>query len=167
MSQSPPADYIPFSPAFRSVSENLNAVLLIRASFHRLRVPTAEKLIFANNSNQGVTSVMPPRIGWVLSFSPAIYSPDTTDSLEFMLFTKKAAAANGHKILERCLQLADRFIAEGDQDLQNALAVSFLEHLPRQGEVHRKLRRAMSLAMRQGWDDIVAYMDSIPEKDNG
>ena len=86
--------------------------------------------------------------------------------MEFMFFTEKAAAANQRELLERCLRLADRFMAEGDQDLWNALHVSFLEHLPRTGDVHRTLRQAMSPALRKRWDDIVAYMDSIPRKDN-
>jgi hypothetical protein len=85
--------------------------------------------------------------------------------MEFMLFTQEAAAAKQHETLERCLRLADRFMAEGDPNLWNALHVSFLEHLPLEGEVHRTLRQAMSPSLCKGWDHIVAYNDAILRKD--
>lgn len=86
--------------------------------------------------------------------------------MEFMLFTQNAAATNQPEVLERCLRLADLFNAEGDHFLWNALHVSFLEQLPLEGDVHRTLRLAMSPALCKGWDDIVAYMNSILKNNN-
>ncbi len=86
--------------------------------------------------------------------------------MEFRFFTERAAATDQPELLERCLRLADRFMAEGDQDLWNALHVSFLEHLPLQGEVHRTLCQVMSPPLRKGWDDIVAYNNSIGGNNN-
>jgi hypothetical protein len=86
--------------------------------------------------------------------------------MEFEIFTEKAAAAGQSEILERCLRLADLFIREGDKSLWNALHVSFLENLPRQGDVYRTLRQKMSPVLCKGWDDIVAYVSSGSGNDN-
>lgn len=87
--------------------------------------------------------------------------------MEFEIFTEKAAATNQRERLERCLRLADLFMTEGDEYLWNALGVSFLEHLPRQGDVHHVLRQAMSLGLCKEWDNIVAYMNSTSGADGG
>jgi hypothetical protein len=80
--------------------------------------------------------------------------------MEFEIFTEKAAAAGQSETLERCLRLADLFKREGDNSLSNAIHVSFLENLPRQGDVHRTLRQRMSPMLCKAWDDIVAYVSS-------
>lgn len=87
--------------------------------------------------------------------------------MEFEIFTEKATATNQRERLERCLRLADLFMTEGDEYLWNALGVSFLEHLPRQGDVHHTLRQLMSSRLCKEWDNIAAHMNSIPEKDSG
>lgn len=78
--------------------------------------------------------------------------------MEFATFTERAAAAGQNDILQTCLKLADLFVREGDQEVWNAMHVSFLEALPRQGDVYLMLRRGMSTILCKGWDDILAYL---------
>jgi hypothetical protein len=87
--------------------------------------------------------------------------------MEFEIFTEKAAAMNQRERLERCLRLADLFMTEGNECLSNALGVSFLEHLPRQGDAYHTLRQVMSSGMCKEWDHIVAHMNSFRGKDSG
>jgi hypothetical protein len=80
--------------------------------------------------------------------------------MEFVTFTEKAVADGQDTTLQSCLELADLFVREGDQEVWNAMHVSFLEALPREGEVYLRLRNAMSPALCKGWDDILGYLKS-------
>jgi hypothetical protein len=86
--------------------------------------------------------------------------------MEFAIFTEKAASAGRNSTVQTCLRLADLFFREGDQEVLNAMHVSFLEALPRQGDVHLMLRGAMSPALVQGWDDILASLAAAKANDN-
>ena len=85
--------------------------------------------------------------------------------MEFVTFTEKAAATGQSAIVQACLRLADQFMREGDPEVRNAMYVSFLESLPRQGDVHLILRSAMSPTLCKGWDDILACVKVVGTKD--
>jgi hypothetical protein len=43
----------------------------------------------------------------------------------------------------------------------NAIYVSYLECLPRKGEIHDRLRKMMTTDLRKGWDDILGYLSKL------
>jgi hypothetical protein len=86
--------------------------------------------------------------------------------MEFAIFTEKAAVAGQNSIVQTCLRLADLFVREGDQEVWNAMHVSFLEALPRQGDIYLMLRSAMSPTLCKGWDDILAYLKAVNATDH-
>jgi hypothetical protein len=81
--------------------------------------------------------------------------------MEFELFTKRACKDGDWKTVERCLQLADKLLRFGDSNINNAVYVSYLESLPRTGEVHDRLQKMMTTELRKGWDDILAYLSKL------
>jgi hypothetical protein len=81
--------------------------------------------------------------------------------MEFHLVTEKAIKAGDWATVERCLRLADTLLHDGDAEIRNALHVSYLEHLPRGGDGHDRIREGMTPALRKAWDDILAYLSTL------
>lgn len=81
--------------------------------------------------------------------------------MEFYLVTEKAIKAGDWNTVERCLRLADTLLHDGDGQIRNALHVSYLENLPREGDSHDRIREVMTPALRQAWDDILAYLSTL------
>jgi len=81
--------------------------------------------------------------------------------MEFMLFTQRACKNRDWATVEKCLRFADKLLRYGDSGIKNAVYVSYLESLPRKGEVHDRLRKMMSADLRKGWDDILAYLSKL------
>jgi len=65
----------------------------------------------------------------------------------------------GHS--KKCLLIADKLLRHGDSDINDAVYVSYLEILPRKGEVHDRLRNMMTRELRKGWDDILDYLSKL------
>ena len=61
--------------------------------------------------------------------------------MEFMLLTLRACKRGDWETVETCLRLADELLRLGDSKIKNAVYVSYLESLPRKGEVHDRLRK--------------------------
>jgi hypothetical protein len=81
--------------------------------------------------------------------------------MEFMLFTVRACERAEWATVEKCLRLADELLRLGDSKIKNAVYVSYLESLPRKGEVHDRLRKMMTSDQRKGWDEILAYLSKL------
>jgi hypothetical protein len=81
--------------------------------------------------------------------------------MEFHLVTEKAINAGDWTIVERCLRLADTLLHDGDAEIRNAIHVSYLEHLPREGDSHDRIRELMTPDLRKAWDDILAYLSTL------
>jgi hypothetical protein len=81
--------------------------------------------------------------------------------MEFVLFTERACKRGDWEIVGRCLRLADKLLRLGDTKVKNALYVSYLESLPRKGEVHDRLRKMMTPDLRKGWDEILEYLSKL------
>lgn len=81
--------------------------------------------------------------------------------MEFVIFTEKAVEAGDWATVERCLELANRVLNQGNTEIRNAVHVSYLEHRPREGEVHERIRALMSPELRKAWDNILAYLSSL------
>jgi hypothetical protein len=83
---------------------------------------------------------------------------DHLQMMEFMLFTVRACERADWATVEKCLRFADELLRLGDSKIKNAVYVSYLESLPRKGEVHDRLRQMMTSELRTGWDEILAYL---------
>jgi len=81
--------------------------------------------------------------------------------MEFYLVTEKAINARDWATVERCLRLADTLLRDGDGEIRNAIHVSYLENLPREGDDHDRIRGAMTPDLRKAWDDILAYLSTL------
>ena len=64
-----------------------------------------------------------------------------------------------------CFGIADRVIADGDDSMQNAIHVSFLEHLDFRGTHGRQAFGNLTQRLRTGWQDINEYMDALLKGD--
>ena len=81
--------------------------------------------------------------------------------MEFALFTKEVCERGDWKTAQKCLLLADKLLRHGDSNINNAVYVSYLEILPRKGEVHDRLRKMMTRDLRNGWDRILDYLSRL------
>jgi hypothetical protein len=87
--------------------------------------------------------------------------------LQMAVFTRSTQApidAGDTETLNRHFAFADRFFHQAAVGLENALNVSYLENLkfsPPDGE---KARSLMSPALRQGWRDIMEYLDEVARR---
>jgi len=81
--------------------------------------------------------------------------------MEFALFTKELCERGEWDTAKKCLLIADKLLRHGDSDINDAVYVSYLEILPRKGEVHDRLRNMMTRELRKGWDDILDYLSKL------
>jgi hypothetical protein len=81
--------------------------------------------------------------------------------MEFNLVTEKAIDAGDWTVVEKCLRLANTLLNDGNAEIRNAIHVSYLEHLPREGSGHDRIREVMSPDLRKAWDDILAYLSAL------
>jgi hypothetical protein len=78
--------------------------------------------------------------------------------MEFMLLTERACMRADWTTIGKCVRLADELLRLGDAKIKDAVYVSYLESLPRTGEIHDRLRRMMTSDLRTGWDATLAYL---------
>lgn len=81
--------------------------------------------------------------------------------MEFLLITQKAINAADWTLVTKCLRLAETFLRDGDAEIRNAIHVSYLEHLPREGGGHDRIRELMTPDLRKAWEDILAYLSTL------
>lgn len=86
---------------------------------------------------------------------------DHLKMMEFVLFTQRAWKCGDWRTVARCLRVADDLLRRGNPGIQNAVYVSYLESLPRQGEVCDQLRKMMTPHLRKDWDDILNYLSKL------
>ena len=86
---------------------------------------------------------------------------DHLQMMEFVIFTERACKQGDWETVEKCLRLADKLLRLGDSKVKNAVYVSYLESLPRKGEIHDRLRKMMTRNLRTGWDEILAYLSKL------
>lgn len=86
---------------------------------------------------------------------------DHLKMMEFALFSKEACERGEWTTVEKCLLLADKLLRDGDPNINNAVYVSYLEALPRKGELHDRLRKTMTTDLRKGWDRILDYLSKL------
>ena len=81
--------------------------------------------------------------------------------MEFALLTERACKRGDWKTADRCLRLADKLLRLGDYEISNAMHVSYLECLPRKGEIHDRIKKRMTTDLRKAWDDILGYLSKL------
>jgi hypothetical protein len=86
---------------------------------------------------------------------------DHLQMMEFGIFTQKAAEAGDWDTVEKCLRLADAFLRLGNTQIRNGIHVTFLEGLPRHGEVQDRIKQMMTPELRRAWIDIIAYLSTL------
>jgi hypothetical protein len=59
------------------------------------------------------------------------------------------------------LRLADELLRKGNSEIKNTIYVSYLESLPRKGQIRDRLRKMMTTDLRKGWDDILNYLSKL------
>ena len=79
----------------------------------------------------------------------------------FARFTQVAKGRADWETYERCAQLADRLWGCADEELNNALYVSYLEHLDFEGSRGPKAWSLLSPRLRQGWREIQEHLDEV------
>ena len=81
--------------------------------------------------------------------------------MELQLLTERSIKAGDWNTVEKCLGFADTVFRDGNPEIRNAICVSYLESLPREGANHDRLRTAMTFELRQAWDRILDYLSSL------
>jgi hypothetical protein len=91
---------------------------------------------------------------------------DHLQMMEFGMFTSDAAKRDDWSTVAKCFTLADTLLKRGDSAVKNLLDVTYLEILPRAGEVHDRLRQMMTPELRQRWNETLDYLRRLrPEQD--
>jgi hypothetical protein len=81
--------------------------------------------------------------------------------MEFLVFTERAAEANDWTTVNKCLVFADELVHNGNSEIRNAVHVSYLEHLPREGEAREKIWEMMTPELRTSWINILEYLKRL------
>jgi hypothetical protein len=80
---------------------------------------------------------------------------------EFERFTQNAIEESSFEIVSKCFQIATAALLEGEKSLQNAIYVSYLEHLDFRGEAGRQAKQLMPSELKQARLDILDYDERL------
>jgi hypothetical protein len=86
---------------------------------------------------------------------------ETVQTRIFCDHTQAAIDRGDIGVVVTCFDIADRVIVDGDDPMKNAIHVSFLEDLDFRGSHGSEAFRKLTPALREGWSDINAYMDTL------
>ncbi len=105
--------------------------------------------------------------------------PDLRDELEFYhglgtlqvaalcRRTQQAITSGDFTVVEACFALADRAFKFGDPALNNAIHVSYLEHLSFRGSHGAEAFSLLTPVLLKGWYDINRYMEQLLKNRSG
>jgi len=80
---------------------------------------------------------------------------------EFRQFTQNAIEAHSFEVASSCFQIATTALCEGDEELRNAIYVSYLEDLDFRSDAAKQAKQLMSSELKKGLDDILDYNESL------
>jgi hypothetical protein len=80
---------------------------------------------------------------------------------EFQRFTQNAIEAQSFKVVSECFRIATTALVEGDDDLRNAIGVSYLEHLDFRSDAGKQARLLMPTELAQGRNDVLDYDERL------
>ena len=76
-------------------------------------------------------------------------------------FAERSTNDGSWDTVRKCLSVPDDRLRQGKTKLKNAASISPPEDLPRQGEVHDRLREMMFPERRQGRDDAISHLEKL------
>jgi hypothetical protein len=79
----------------------------------------------------------------------------------FARITQSAKGEGDWEKYQRCVQLADTFCADPSPELENALNVSYLEHLDFDGPRGPKAWECLTPRLRAGWKAMQRYLEDL------
>ena len=80
---------------------------------------------------------------------------------ESVRFAERSANDGNLNAVKKCSSVTDGLLRQGNAKLKNAASISSLEDLPRQGDIHDRLRQMMSPELRQVWDDDTSCLEKL------
>ncbi len=90
--------------------------------------------------------------------------------LKMGAFARITQAAKGEGDWEkyaRCVRFADKLYADPSPELENALNVSYLEHLDFDGPRGSKAWECLTPRLKVGWKDMQQYLEDLARKNPG
>jgi hypothetical protein len=83
---------------------------------------------------------------------------------EFRQFTQNAIEAHSFGVVSSCFQIATTALRDGDEELRNAIYVSYLEDLDFRSDVAKQAKQLMPNQLKKGLDDILDYNEQLCKK---
>ena len=80
---------------------------------------------------------------------------------EFLRFTERGIEAKSFEVVSKCFELANTALVKGDDDLRNAIYVSYLEHLDLRSDAGKRAAQLMPAELIQGRNDILDYDERL------
>lgn len=87
----------------------------------------------------------------------------TLEKSELARASNAAIKSGEWRSLEAHFELAEEFLAKGDEGVKNAVNVAYLEHLPlyKDGHQYRKALAIMSPFLKSSWKSVHDYLDGL------
>ena len=87
-----------------------------------------------------------------------------SDSSRRRGITQEAKGDGGWEKYDRCIRLADELFGRATSDLENALNVSYLEHLDFDGPRGPKAWERLTPRLKVGWKEMQQYLEDLAAK---
>jgi hypothetical protein len=84
--------------------------------------------------------------------------------MEFARFTQSAIETESLDVVSECFRIANSALIEGNDDLSNAIHVSYLEHLEFGSEAGKRAAKLLPPELKEGRDAILAMTRSYSVK---
>jgi hypothetical protein len=80
---------------------------------------------------------------------------------EFRSFTQSAIESRSFDVVSQCFEIANSALAEGDDELKNAIYVSYLEHLDFWSDTGNCAAELMPPELKKGRNAILDYDEKL------
>jgi hypothetical protein len=84
---------------------------------------------------------------------------------EFRQFTQDAIEAHSFEVVSSCFQTAETALRDGNDELKNAIYVSYLEDLDFRSDAAQQAKQLMPNELKKGLDDILKYNELLGKKE--
>ena len=86
-------------------------------------------------------------------------------SSQFARFTQEAINCGNELLVRRCFDIADTCLEKSDSELENAISVSYLEHLDLDSAEGYRAKDTMPRNLFQAWESIMRYLDDLAQNE--
>ena len=80
---------------------------------------------------------------------------------DFRAYTRQAIDRGDFETISRCFAFADLVRARADDEVYNAVHVSYLEDLDFRGTNGQRAMALLTPGLREGWESINSYMEEL------